>query len=156
VFAYASDHEFFRYLPVPYVETLADEERFIAAQLLLDPESNPSWAITIGDVPIGGTDLRVEREKGRAEIGYGVGRTHWGKGYTTEAAGAVIDWAFASLPIERLAATADVRNIGSWRVMEKLGMQREAILRSHEVVRGERRDTVVYSILRPEWEARRA
>jgi RimJ/RimL family protein N-acetyltransferase len=89
-------------------------------------------------------------------MGYGVGRAHWGKGYATEAAAAVANWLFANTDIERLAATADTRNAGSWRVMEKLGMTREGVLRGDRVIRGERADTVVYAILRHEWQAHRS
>jgi RimJ/RimL family protein N-acetyltransferase len=155
VFAYASDPEFIRYLPIEPITTLEEERVWIEGQLALDPAIHPTWAITLDDVAIGGVNARLDPGRGTAEIGYGVGNMHWGKGFTTEAAGAVAGWLFAHTPIARLAATADTRNIGSWRVMEKLGMTREGVLRSDRTVRGERADTVVYSVLRQEWEARR-
>jgi ribosomal-protein-alanine N-acetyltransferase len=156
VFAYASDPEFFRYLALPPVRTLEDERRWIDEQMSRDPGIHPAWAITLNDLPIGGIHAPIAVGRGVAEMGYGVGRSYWGRGYTTEAAAAVRDWLFATTGIERLAATADTRNVGSRRVMEKLGMTREGVLRSERVIRGERADTVVYSILRAEWEARRA
>lgn len=156
VFAYASDPEFFRYLALLPVRTLEEEGRWIDEQMSRDPETHPAWAITIGEVPIGGIHAPIDAARGVAEMGYGVGRAHWGKGYATEAAAAVANWLFANTGIERLAATADTRNAGSWRVMEKLGMTREGVLRGDRVIRGERADTVVYAILRHEWQAHRS
>jgi [ribosomal protein S5]-alanine N-acetyltransferase len=154
-FEYVADREFFRYLPVDYVNSLEDEERFVASQLALDWDTHPSWAITVADVPIGGINVRIDPANETAEMGYGIARRVWGQGLVTEAAAAVMDWTFSTYSVARLAATADPRNIGSWRVMEKLAMTREGILRGHRRIRGERADTVVYSILAVEWAERR-
>lgn len=68
-----------------------------------------------------------------------------------EAARAVIEWAFQSYDIAKVFARADARNTQSFRVMEKLGMQREGQLRKHRHFRGEQVDEVVYGVLREEW-----
>jgi len=52
----------------------------------------------------------------------------------------------------RLQAGADLRNVGSWRVMEKIGMKREGILRQQMALKGGWVDAVWYAILRAEWE----
>ena len=80
-------------------------------------------------------------------------REYWGKGLATEAARAVIGWAFQTSGINRVFAYCDPRNVGSWRVMEKIGMRREGVLRSHLKWNGEYRDALYYGILRDEWEA---
>jgi len=92
-----------------------------------------------------------DRESERVELAYTLAYQHWGKGLTTEAARAVIDWAFQNYNFNRIYAWSDPRNIGSWRVMEKLGMKREGLLRSHMKWNGEFRDQVYYGILRSEW-----
>ena len=77
-----------------------------------------------------------------------------GKGLVPEAAWAVIEAAFSTLPeLNRIWAFADVRQLASTRVMEKLGMQREGVLREHDVRRGELVDRAVYGLLRVEWAA---
>ena len=87
------------------------------------------------------------------EIGYSVARRLWNQGVCTEAARAVVDAAFTThLDLGRLFARADVDNVGSHRVMEKVGMTREGVLRKNRVERGEAIDEVFYSILRDEWE----
>ena len=58
---------------------------------------------------------------------------------------------FESAGLPKIRATADAENAASWRVMEKLGMTRQAYFRSHRVLRGERRDVVEYAILRDEF-----
>jgi ribosomal-protein-alanine N-acetyltransferase len=55
------------------------------------------------------------------------------------------------LAVHRLLASCDTRNHGSYRVMEKLGMRREALFRKDEMLRGEWRDSYRYAILEEEW-----
>src|SRR5215207_4565403 len=59
------------------------------------------------------------------EVGYRLARSAWGQGYATEAAGAVRDFAFATLGIQRLIAIIDPSNIASIHVAEKIGMHYE-------------------------------
>jgi RimJ/RimL family protein N-acetyltransferase len=58
------------------------------------------------------------------EIGWRLARAHWGLGYATEAARGVLDWAFATLPVDRVLALADPANDASVAVMRRLGMTR--------------------------------
>jgi RimJ/RimL family protein N-acetyltransferase len=86
-----------------------------------------------------------------AEIGYVLARVHWGKGYMTEAATALRDWAFNQPEIFRVYATTSVDNIGSRRVMEKIGMTREGLMRRyiiHPNVSSEPVDSYLYAIVR--------
>lgn len=155
VLAYARDPEWARYLrllPSPYERE--DAERFVARQLLLDPTSRPAWALTLDDTVVGGVNLRFAFEHRSVEIGYSVARSLWNRGLCTEAARAVVDAAFSTHEeLNRLWARTDVDNVGSHRVMEKLGMTREGVLRSNRVERGEAVDEAWFSILRIEWTA---
>ncbi|MGD0957024.1 MAG: GNAT family N-acetyltransferase [Candidatus Acidiferrales bacterium] len=79
---------------------------------------------------IGSIGLRIKDEANRsADIGYVLNRSYWGRGYMTEAARAILDAAFRKLNLHRVWATCDIRNRASYRVMEKLGMRREAHFR---------------------------
>ncbi len=155
VFEYARDPEwsrFLRILPRPYERKHA--EQFIARQLLLDRVTRPSWAITLEGSVIGGVNLTFDFERRSAEIGYSVARKHWKKGICTEAARAVIDAAFSTHDgLNRVHARADVDNVGSQRVMEKIGMVKAGVLRLNRVERGEAFDEAWFSILRREWKA---
>lgn len=64
----------------------------------------------------------------KAELGYVLARPYWGRGYMTEAAQAVVDWALTQEDIYRVWAICDVENGASARVMEKIGMHREGLL----------------------------
>jgi RimJ/RimL family protein N-acetyltransferase len=100
---------------------------------------------------IGGCELVVDREHGAGILGYSLARPHWGQGYATEASVALVRLGFESLGMHRISATTDVRNVASWRIMEKLGMRREAHLREHVRQRGQWRDSFLYAILERDW-----
>jgi [ribosomal protein S5]-alanine N-acetyltransferase len=152
VFAYASGEAFSRYLarqlPQPY--TRQDAEAFVAEALARDWAYHPNFVMEMDGRVIG--DLSLYLPDGRiAELGYGLGEPYWGLGLTVEAASAVIDWGFHTFDIAKVFARTDARNTQSMRVMEKLGMQREAYLRLHRNFRGTQVDEVLYAVLRQEW-----
>lgn len=65
----------------------------------------------------------------RAEVGYVLARRYWGHGLMTEAARVVVDWVISQPEIHRAWATVDLENPASQRVLEKVGMVREGVLR---------------------------
>ena len=157
VLSYASDPEWARYLgPVPQPYARVDAEGFLANQLSQDRTRRASWAIEYGGSAVGGVNIGLDLENRVGTIGYSIARRLWGNGLTTEAAGAVIDASFTACPdLNRIQATTDERNVGSLRIMEKLGMVREGFLRQDKYVRGEFRNTVWCGLLRCEWEEKR-
>ena len=87
----------------------------------------------------------------RAAFGYVIARKYWNKGIMTEAMNEVIAFGFNKMKLNRIEATCSVENIGSWRVMEKLGMQCEGIHREHVFKRGQFHDVKFYSLLKKEY-----
>jgi len=87
----------------------------------------------------------------RAEIGYALSGRYWGEGYMSEAVNAIIEFGFREMLLNRIAARCEVNNIASARVMEKVGMQLEGILRQQLFVKGRYWDLKIYSILREEF-----
>jgi [ribosomal protein S5]-alanine N-acetyltransferase len=154
VLAFADDAEWSRYLPVPQPYSEADARKFIAAQVLLDRQVHASWAIEHERRVLGGVNVRFSAERRIGELGYSIARPWWGRGLATEAARAVVDATFGALPeFARMRAMADARNAASLRVLEKIGMRREGVLRSNRIARDEPIDEVWYGILRHEWRA---
>ncbi|MDE3001585.1 MAG: GNAT family protein [Gemmatimonadota bacterium] len=155
VLSYASDPEWARHLgPVPQPYTRADAEGFLANQLSQDRTIRASWAIEYARSAVGGVNIGFDLENRVGTIGYSIARVLWGRGLVTEAAGAVIDASFAADPdLNRIQATTHEQNAGSLRVMEKLGMVREGLLRQDQYLRGKFRNTVWCGLLRCEWEA---
>ncbi|RYU09565.1 GNAT family N-acetyltransferase [Nocardioides iriomotensis] len=87
-----------------------------------------------------------------ASLGYCLAEAAWGQGYATEAARALLRWAFDTLDLNRVQAETDTRNTASARVLEKLGFVREGTLREDCVVNGDVSDSWVYGLLRREWQ----
>lgn len=103
----------------------------------------------IGRVGLGIT----EPELREAVIWYTLHPDHWGQGYMTEAARAMVVHGFGDLGLHRIWADCDPRNPGSWRVLEKIGMRREGHLLENAWVKGEWVDSLIYAILDREWRA---
>jgi len=85
------------------------------------------------------------------EIGYFMVPTERGKGYCTEAVNIMVDYLFLSNSIGRIQAQTDVKNVGSQKVLEKAGFKMEGTIRKPFFLRGQLRDSILYSILREEW-----
>ena len=154
VFKYASHAEWARYftdVPQPFTPTAAEEK--VARNLLGSWETRPTWAIALNHKVIGGIALMIDVPNEVGELGYELSRDQWGKGLMAEAALAVTQWGFAERGLAKVSAKADLRNRQSWRVMEKLGMTREGVLRSQVKARDGRADDVYYGLLREEWAA---
>jgi ribosomal-protein-alanine N-acetyltransferase len=97
---------------------------------------------------IGGCGLRIKSLINLdADFGYALHPDHWGKGYGTELAQALLDFGFKTLKLQRIYATCDTRNAASFHIMEKLKMKREAHLRKNILQKGEWRDTFLYARL---------
>ncbi|MDX2111121.1 MAG: GNAT family protein [Verrucomicrobiota bacterium] len=104
---------------------------------------------------VGACGLTHNRDHKRAELGYWIGKVHWGEGYATEAAAAVIDWGFRAWNLNRIHAHHMSHNPASGRVMVNNSMKHEGILRQHMVKWDQPVDVVCYAILREEWAGRK-
>ena len=149
---WAQDQEVTRYLTWTPHQHLEQTLAFVQSCLLAwEQETRFPYMITLkesGEV-IGMIDPRIEGPK--VGVGYGAARSHWGKGYVTEATRAIIEWAFQQPAIYRVYATTDVDNLASRRVLEKVGMQCEGILRKyilHPNISNIPRDSYMYAIIK--------
>ncbi|MCM3410387.1 GNAT family N-acetyltransferase [Metabacillus litoralis] len=87
----------------------------------------------------------------KAEIGYVLNRNYWGQGLVSEAIKEVIKFGFETLELNRIEGGCDTDNIGSEKVMLKAGFKYEGTLRKNEYIKGEFRDTKVYSIIKEDF-----
>ena len=92
-------------------------------------------------------------EHRQAELGYIFKASGEGQGFATEAARRMLAWCFEELDVHRVVGRIEVRNIKSERVLQRLGMRKEAHLTQNEWVKGEWNDEVIYAITQPEWRA---
>lgn len=119
---------------------------------------NNTWKITLRDEGVAIGSIGFEKDPRRIdvrglELGYSLARKYWGKGIMTEAAFAVVDYAFKNTDVEIISITTSPHNERSKRVIEKLGFIYEGCLRySYRIYDGSVRDTMVYSMTGEEWE----
>ena len=106
------------------------------------------WAVLRNGKLIGFVKLFGIEARSRAEIGYWIGKRHWGNGYGLEAVAAVATFAFDQLGLHRVFAVTDRTNLPSQGLLEKAGFQREGCLREHTWRSAEWRDSLVYGLLR--------
>lgn len=95
------------------------------------------------------------QESRQGELGWIFHPDHQGRGYAREASQCMIDLAFGAADLHRVFARCDARNVGSWRLMERLGMRREAHFREHALFKGGWDEEFYYALLRREWLSRR-
>jgi RimJ/RimL family protein N-acetyltransferase len=141
-----------RYLTWRPHQRIQETEDFIQNCLFAwEHETRFPYVITLKESSkvIGIIDPRIEGPK--VGTGYGAAHAHWGKGYVTEATRAIIDCAFQQDSIYRVYATTDVENFASQRVLEKVGMRCEGILRKyivHPNISNVPRDSYMYAIVK--------
>jgi RimJ/RimL family protein N-acetyltransferase len=93
----------------------------------------------------------VNQPNKMTEIGYAIIPKERQKGYGTEAVELIVDYLFLSKDLMRIQAMTDARNKASQRVLEKAGFRMEGTIRKCYFVRGDLRDSYLYSILKEEW-----
>ncbi len=155
VFSFACEDIWMRLLPdtrEPYKRR--DAERWVARRFLAHWRTEPTWAIDINGRMVGWVSLNIEHEHAQAELSYAMQPDLRGQGLTTEAVRAVVDRVFMDTRLGKVWARVDTPNLASIRLLEKLGLQREAVMRKCHVRHGALVDLAVYVLLRTEWTPR--
>ncbi len=139
-------------VPHPYERAMADA--FIAMRTAPGADDEIAvWALerrTDGRF-IGVISLSFEPEIASAELGYWTGVPFWNQGYTTEAGRAVLEQGFGALGLASINSNHLTRNPASHRVMDKLGMRTEGVLRRRFRKWDILEDICHHSILSEEW-----
>lgn len=156
IHAYAIDPEVVRYMdwgPNTPEVTRDYLDRALKSQADRPPHAvNVAVELAAEAKVIGSMRLEVKDLANRtADIGYSIHRPYWGQGLVAEGARRLLSIAFGEMHLHRVYATCDARNRGSWRVMEKLGMTREGLLRKANLRREGWQDTLLYAVLADEW-----
>jgi [ribosomal protein S5]-alanine N-acetyltransferase len=161
VLAYQSEPLYLRY--TPWTERSPEAVRSFVQMFLAQQEQTPrtkfqlAVALKSTGQLIGNCGIRMgppavlTSEFHEAEIGYELSPAHWGLGYATEAARAIVRFGFAELRVHRIGAWCIAENVASARVLEKLGMLMEGRLREKEYFKGRWWDTLLYAILEHQW-----
>jgi RimJ/RimL family protein N-acetyltransferase len=155
-----SDPDVVRYLYFGPFDRPAAQEH-LARRSILDLPGEGGWinfgvevkgeGILVGELAMG----FISATHAHYEVGYVFDPAYAGRGYAAEGTAMIIELAFSGLGAHRVSGRLDARNDPSARVLEKLGMRREAHFIENEYVKGEWTDELVYAILAPEWRALR-
>jgi [ribosomal protein S5]-alanine N-acetyltransferase len=103
-------------------------------------------AVLNDGILIGSYRASLSEDGTEAEIGYSLNPRYWHQGYGTEAAKRLVDYLVSELQVREIFATSRPENVASIRVLEKLGMQQVDLYRRNVLIRGEWRDTLVFSV----------
>ncbi len=157
---YAADAEVSRFMP--WGPNSPEETHMFLDRVLTGQKDWPrldfNLAIELAEtgVVIGSISFHLADGANRTvEIGYCIHSMHWRRGIVSEAARAMIAAAFGPIGAHRVIATCDVRNVGSFGVMEAVGMRREGRFLRDRMIKGDWRDTYLYALLADEWRASR-
>jgi [ribosomal protein S5]-alanine N-acetyltransferase len=151
---HANDLEVAKHLrdlfPHPY--TRADAHQFLAWATSADG-ARDNLAIQVDGEAAGGVGFKrgSDVERYSAEIGYWIGRAHWGRGIATEAVALLTAYLFDRLNVLRVFALPFADNVPSARVLQKAGFVREAVLRSGCVKYGAPRDQALFARVNENW-----
>lgn len=149
------DDEVTRFLPYASWQSLADGQAWLGRiQALHAAGDTLQFAMVHTDSgrTIGACLLfRHDPGSARAEVGYVLGRDHWGQGLAREAMQALVAWALGPCGLRRLEAEIDPLNQASARLLGVLGFQAEGLLRERWHSKGQTSDSQLWGLLRRDW-----
>jgi len=156
IFSYRSEPDIYQF-QTWQPKTIVDVEKFIETRIVDEPDLPNTWfqlAICKYDPYelIGDCGLHfIEKESSQVEVGITLKREHQGLGYATEALKLVFDFLFGKLKKHRIFGSVDPNNHASIRLMERLGMRKEAHFIESLWSNDRWSDDIVYAILSHEW-----
>jgi [ribosomal protein S5]-alanine N-acetyltransferase len=153
--SFTSSKEVTKYIPFPTHKNIETTRKFID-YILEQYQINKKliWGIQLKETPklIGTIEfISFETAHNKAEIAYVLSEDYWGNGIMTEAANEVIKFGFKTLNLTRIQAKTFKENIGSQKVLRKIGMTYEGTLRKSMFIKGKYQDINIFSVLKEEY-----
>lgn len=140
---------------VPEEAAIRAEHDEILRMATENPRTNYKWGVTIRPLDVVKGRLSLVQSNALIhewEIGWAIHPDHWSKGYASEAAREVLRFAFEQLKAHRVVAFCHHQNAASYRVMEKIGLRREGLLRGTRWWNNQWTDEYVYGMLEKDWQ----
>lgn len=156
VHEYASDPDVSKYVPFG-PNTLKQTKEFLSMCIEYQYEKDRvDFELAViekrEDKLIGVCGFHIsDRENREGWIGYCLNKMYWGKGYGTDIAKTLLNIGFNQFKLHRIYATCDPDNLGSEKILQKIGMKKEGYLRKHIWSKGSWRDSLLYAILEDEY-----
>lgn len=152
IYDYASDVQVSKFTTWENHSSLDDTNTFLHMVLQKYENEQPSdWGILLKDTnKVIGTCgwVYLNEQHHRAEMGYALSRNYWNQGLITEAVRTILTFGFNELNLNRIEARCISENIGSERVMQKVGMHYEGLIREQMFVKGRYVNVKLYSALK--------
>jgi len=153
---HANNRRVSRYLPLvcfPY--TLKDAQNWVSVSLRLT-RTGQGYHFGVVDKQsnkvVGCMGLKnINCHDRNAEVGYWLGEKLWGRGYMSEALGLITGFAFNELRLRRIYAIVHASNVGSIKVLERIGFKHEGTCRKASLMRGRWTDVYFYGLLKEEF-----
>ncbi|ESP91444.1 MULTISPECIES: GNAT family N-acetyltransferase [Pseudoalteromonas] len=151
LFAIFSDHEVMKYWNTEPWGSMEQATCFIAKSTAT-LENNTQMTLGIYWKETGELLGKImlfsyDKPSKRAEIGFGISRRYWGKGIVSEAGQALVEHAFNHLGLRRIEAEIDPDNISSSKALERLGFEKEGVLKQRWEINGVVSDSAIYGLL---------
>ncbi|MFX3673892.1 MAG: GNAT family N-acetyltransferase [Paenisporosarcina sp.] len=144
-----------RYYGMDPLETLEQAEKMVTNMIAgFEAKRSMRWGIQVKESgefagTIGLNNLQLWSKK--CEVGYDLHPDYWGTGYIKEALGAVLTYCFEELNLSRVGATTFPANEASWKLLLKVGFEKEGLLRNYLYQGSQNHDAYVFSITIEEW-----
>jgi [ribosomal protein S5]-alanine N-acetyltransferase len=152
---YSSNEETVKHQP--WGPNTEEDSFFFVRQILMDKKQRHRSRFVFAiieketEVVVGNIEMNIRDWDGVGEIGFIIHHDYWGRELATEAVHIMIEYSFQHCELQRIFATSCPENIASIKVLEKVGMVKEGTLRKDLLVKGEWKDSCIYSMLREEW-----
>lgn len=139
-------------IPHPYADGMAEAWISTHADNFAQ-QRGVSFALTLRSdgMLCGAVGVMLTMAHRHGELGYWIGLPFWNQGYATEAAQAIVSYAFQAFDLHRIFARHMASNPASGRVMQKIGMTYEGCMRQHQLKWDVFEDMALYGVLRSEW-----
>lgn len=158
VFAYSSDDEVTRFLRWGPHAAPEETENYLR-EVLREYRAGQDgpWGVeykqtgkVVGSIHL----MAISAQHSKAEIGFVLSKPYWNRGLMSEALARVLQYSFESIGLNRIEGLCLVDNLAAKRVMEKVGMKQEGVLREYLFQKGAFRDFSLYSMLKREYQSR--
>jgi len=147
-----SDEESMKYWDDPPQKNIDETKELIAfLSKRIKEGTGICWGITLKEATqdvIGMVTYNAYKKDKNAYIGYILAREYWGQGLTTEALKAFIEYGFSHLEVHRIEAHVEPGNVASEAVLQKIGFQKEGLLRESTFNKGAYQDMIYYGLLK--------
>jgi len=149
---FATNEDWSRYTRPPYPYSRENAREFLADRVGLSRPDQTVWCLEHNGQMIGDVGFAWHPKNHSAEIAYNLSPDFWNQGLMTETCNTAIDLAFQhNQNLNRIYAAIDTRNTASIKVVEKIGLRKEGVLKENRLQKGQLVDDAWYAILRKEW-----